>query len=205
MHIADYRLSSKVGFGTWVNKLPERTRSPRKMMPPVVNLPSPLTGLRFPHPALPFRSHEPALSEFPVDIWARLASRSIRRASTSLLAQRDARGHPGLRKALADYLGASRDVNCDAYQIVIVSGVQQALYILARVLLKSGDSVWMEDPGYFGAKTTFHNCECQGNPGTLDEHGISIQAGKRLAPRAKGLYVTPAHQAPDNTEYAKQF
>src|ERR1700730_16624496 len=84
-------LSTRVGFGTWVNKLPECTHQAKKLMPAVVNLPSPLTGLSFPRPAQPFRSHEPALSEFPVDIWARLAGRRIRRASTSLLAQRDGR------------------------------------------------------------------------------------------------------------------
>jgi GntR family transcriptional regulator/MocR family aminotransferase len=189
-------LRSRIGFGTWVSKLPDYNRLGKKLTPAVVNLPSPLTGLSFPHPAPPFRSHEPALNEFPVDIWARLASRCIRRASTSLLAQRDGRGHPALRKALAEYLGASRGINCDEDQIVIVSGVQQALDILARALLKPGDSVWMEDPGYFGAVTAFHNAKVKIVPVPIDERGISVEAGKRRAPRAKGVYVTPAHQFP---------
>src|SRR5258708_38222204 len=150
-------LSSKRGFGTWVNKLPEHTRRARKLLTIVAKLPSPLTGLTFLHPARPFRSHEPALSEFPVAIWARLASRCMRRASTSLLRQRDGRGHPALREALAEYLGVSLGVNCSPDQIVIVTGVQQALDILARALLKPGDSVWMEDPGYFGAVIAFGN------------------------------------------------
>jgi GntR family transcriptional regulator/MocR family aminotransferase len=60
-------------------------------------------------------------------------------------AQRDGRGHLALRQALAEYLGASRGVNCSPDQIVIVTGVQQALDILARVLLNPGDEVWMED------------------------------------------------------------
>ncbi len=189
-------LSSKRGFGTWVNKLPEHTRRARKLLTIVAKLPSPLTGLTFLHPARPFRSHEPALSEFPVAIWARLASRCMRRASTSLLRQRDGRGHPALREALAEYLGASRGVNCTADQIVIVTGVQQALDILARALLKPGDSVWMEDPGYFGAVIAFRNAGVKLVPVPIDEHGISVHAGRRRAPRAKGLYVTPAHQFP---------
>lgn len=189
-------LSSRVGFGTWVNKLPGCTHRARRLMPAIVNLPSPLTGLSFPHPAPPFRSHEPALNEFPADIWARLASRCIRRASTSLLAQRDSRGHPALRNILAGYLATSRGVNCDADQIVIVSGVQQALDILARVLLKPGDSVWMEDPGYFGAVTAFHNAGVKIVPVAIDAQGISVEAGERHVPRAKGVYVTPAHQFP---------
>jgi GntR family transcriptional regulator / MocR family aminotransferase len=189
-------LSSKRGFGTWVNKLPEHTHRARKMLPVVWMLPSPLTGLTFLHPARPFRSHESALSEFPVAIWARFASRCIRRASTSLLRQRDGRGHPALREALADYLGASRGVNCSPDQIVIVTGVQQALDILARALLKPGDTVWMENPGYFGSVIAFHNAGVKLAPVPIDEHGISVEAGKRRAPRAKAVYVTPAHQFP---------
>jgi GntR family transcriptional regulator/MocR family aminotransferase len=190
-------LRSKRGFGTWVNKLPEHTRRARRSPLPVVwKLPSPLTGLTFLHPARVFRSHEPALSEFPVAIWARLASRCFRRASTSLLRQRDGRGHPALREALAEYLGASRGVNCSPDQIVIVTGAQQAIDILARALLRPGDSVWMEDPGYFGAVIAFRNAGVKLVPVPIDEHGISVHAGRRRAPRAKGLYVTPAHQFP---------
>jgi len=189
-------LSSRRGFGTWGNKLPEHTRRARKLSPVVWKLPSPLTGLTFLHPALPFRSHEPALSEFPVAIWARLASRCIRRASTSLFRQRDGRGHPALREALAEYLGASRGVACSPDQIVIVTGVQQALDIVARALLRPGDSMWMEDPGYFGAVIAFRNAGVKLVPVPIDEHGLSVHAGRRRAPRAKAVYVTPAHQFP---------
>jgi GntR family transcriptional regulator/MocR family aminotransferase len=189
-------LSSRVGFGTWVNKLPRGTHRARKSLPAVFNLPSPLSGLSFLRPAPPFRSHEPALNEFPVGIWARLASRCIRRATASVLAQRDGRGDPALRSALAEYLGASRGVNCSAEQIVIVTGAQQALDILARVLLKPGDSVWMEDPGYFGAVTAFTNAGVRIVPVPIDQQGISIAAGRRRAARPKGVYVTPAHQFP---------
>ena len=79
---------------------------------------------------------------------------------------------------------------------MIVSGVQQALDILARVLLQPGDSVWMEDPGYFGAVTAFRNAGAEVVPVPIDEQGICVNVGKRHAPRAKGVYVTPAHQFP---------
>jgi GntR family transcriptional regulator / MocR family aminotransferase len=189
-------VSSRPGCGTWVNKLPEFTRRARKFLPVVTKLPSPMTGLAFPHPAPPFRSHEPALSEFPVAIWARLASRCIRGASTGLLRQRDGRGHPALREALAEYLGASRGVNCSPDQIVIVTGVQQALDILARALFRPEDTIWMEDPGYFGAVMAFRNAGVKLVPVPIDEQGLFVDAGRKRAPRAKGVYVTPAHQFP---------
>jgi GntR family transcriptional regulator/MocR family aminotransferase len=77
-----------------------------------------------------------------------------------------------LREAIAHYLGLSRGIGCTADQIVIVSGVQQALDLLARLLLKPSAKVWMEDPGYFGAR------------------------GRRMGAAAAGAYVTPAHQFP---------
>src|SRR6185295_9290440 len=83
-----------------------------------------------------FRCFEPALDQFPVDIWARLSSRRLRRISRTLLANGDARGYRPLREAVAEYLGMSRGVRCTADQVLIVTGVQQALDLVTRVLIK---------------------------------------------------------------------
>lgn len=190
-------LRTRVGAGTFVNeRLPARHSAAPK--PPAVarRLPAPLTGLALFHTPRPFRCYEPAIAEFPVDIWARIASRRLRQASTSLLAGRGTRGYAPLREALAGYLGSSRGVNCSADQIVMVSGVQQALDLLARLLLKPGDAVWMEDPGYFGAITAFRNAGARIVPIPVDEHGLSARQGRRLCRTAKAAYVTPAHQFP---------
>ncbi len=194
---AEGYLQGKVGGGTWVNKrLPAHPAGARK--PPVFarRLPAPLTGLNFLHAARPFRCHEPAIAEFPMDIWARIGSRRFRRASSSMLAGRDTRGYGPLREAIAGYLGYSRGVNCSAGQIVIVSGVQQALDLLARLLLKPGDPVWIEDPGYFGAATAFRNAGARLVPVPVDDHGLSVAHGRRMCAAAKGAYLTPAHQFP---------
>ena len=190
-------LRSQVGAGTWINeRLPQNLFRSRQAPVPVWSRPARLTRLRFPHPARPFRAHEPALAEFPAEVWARVASRRLRRASSALLAGGDVRGHAPLCAAIAEYLGASRGVNCSPDQVVIVSGVQQALDLLARVLLKPGDPVWMEDPGYFGAVTAFDNVGARLIPVPVDEQGLSVSRGKQLCARAKGVYLTPAHQFP---------
>ena len=98
-----------------------------------------------------FRSYEPAIDLFPVNLWSRVAGRVLRHAPRSLYGQGDARGYLPLRKAIAEYVGAARGVRCDADQIVITSGTQQGLDLIARMLLDPGDAVWMEDPGYPGA------------------------------------------------------
>jgi len=189
-------LSSKVGAGTWVAELPEAPLRKKIPLPEVLRLPSALQGLSFPHPGRPFRSHEPALSEFPIEIWSRLAGRRWRGATVSVLGQSDPRGHRALRNALAEYLALSRGVNCSADQIVIVSGVQQALDLLARILVRPGDPVWIEDPGYFGALIAFKNAGAKIVPVPVDKDGISVAAGRRRAFHAKCAYLTPAHQFP---------
>jgi GntR family transcriptional regulator/MocR family aminotransferase len=101
-----------------------------------------------------------------------------------------------LRDAVADYLRATRGVRCNSQQIVIVSGAQQALDLLARLLLQEHDQVWMEDPGYFGASIAFGNVGAEIIPVPVDEEGLSVSAGERICPHARGVYLTPAHQFP---------
>src|SRR6266478_1069080 len=98
-----------------------------------------------------FRGYEPAIDLFPVELWARIAARVYRKAPRSLYGQGDAGGYPPLRRAIAEYVGHSRGVRCSSEQIIVTSGAQQALDLLARVLLDPGDEVWMEDPGYPGS------------------------------------------------------
>ncbi|HLY18012.1 MAG TPA: PLP-dependent aminotransferase family protein [Bryobacteraceae bacterium] len=194
---AEGYLHGRVGAGTWINeRLPAPRAGARVPPAPARKLPAPLNGLSYLHAARPFRCHEPAIAEFPMDIWARIAGRRLRRASSSLLAGRDTRGYAPLREAIAGYLGYSRGVNCSADQVVIVSGVQQALDLLARLLLKPGDAVWLEDPGYFGAATAFRNAGARIIPVPVDERGLSLTQGKRLCAVPKTAYVTPAHQFP---------
>ena len=101
-----------------------------------------------------------------------------------------------LRHAIAEYLRTSRGVRCGAEQIVIVSGIQQALDLLARLLLKRRDPIWMEDPGYFGASIAFGTAGARIIPVPVDEEGLSVSAGVKLCPHAKGVYLTPGHQFP---------
>jgi GntR family transcriptional regulator/MocR family aminotransferase len=191
---AEGYLRSQVGAGTFVDeRLPAHQTGAKR--PPAVarRLPAPLTGLTLFHPARPFRCYEPAIVEFPADVWARLASRRLRQVSAALLAGSGTRGYGPLREALAAYLGSSRGVNCSVDRIVIVSGVQQALDLLARLLTNPGDAVWMEDPGYFGAARAFRNAGARIVPVPVDEHGLSVSLGRRACRVAKGAYLTPAH------------
>lgn len=190
-------LICRIGAGSWVNQnLPAHLLSTKRRQPRLRNLPLPLRGLAFSRPAHPFRAYEPAISEFPMNIWARVAGRRLRKASTSLLGGDDPRGFAVLREAIATYLGSSRGVNCSPDQIVIVSGAQQGLDLIARLLVKPGEPVWMENPGYFGATAAFRNARATIIPVPTDAEGLLVSKGIQLCNRAKAAYVTPAHQCP---------
>jgi GntR family transcriptional regulator/MocR family aminotransferase len=87
-------------------------------------------------------------------------------------------------------------VNCAAESVVVVSGVQQGLDLIARVLIKPGEAVWMEDPGYFGAIAAFRQAGARIIPVPVDQAGLSVSQGEKLCKLAKAAYVTPAHQFP---------
>jgi GntR family transcriptional regulator/MocR family aminotransferase len=143
-----------------------------------------------------FRAHEPAIDLFPVSLWARIASRVLRHAPRSLYGQGDAAGYRPLRKVISEYVGASRGVRCSPDQVIITSGAQQGLDLIARLLLDPGDRVWMEDPGYPGAWQTFRAAGAHIVPVPVDQDGLNVEAARKLSAQAKMAYVTPANQFP---------
>ena len=195
----------RVGSGTQVNRIASAPSVQTAGSKPPVYVrrvisdyvrPKPWIGLVAPQGIRPFSMREPAIAEFPAELWGSIAARRARTFRSWLQTDDDGRGYRPLRDAIAGYLGSSRGVRCSPEQIIVVSGVQQALDLLARVLLKPGDPVWMEDPGYFGATIAFGNAGAKMIPVPLDEQGISVSAGLRMCPHAKGAYVTPGHQFP---------
>ncbi len=78
----------------------------------------------------------------------------------------------------------------------MVSGVHQALDLTARLLLDPGDRVWMEDPGYFGARAVLEAAELEIVPVRVDEQGLDVAHGAQGRSRARLVYTTPAHQSP---------
>lgn len=147
-------------------------------------------------PPRPFRSGAPALDLFPVDLWGRLLARAWKRSSPRSLGYGDPAGHPPLRAAIARYLRAARGLACTDDQVVVCAGSQQAIDLVGRVLLDEGDSVWIEDPGYVMALASLRANGQRVVAVPVDEHGLDVEAGKRAAPDAKLVYVTPARQVP---------
>ncbi len=199
-------LCSRVGAGTWTSDrvLPRQPSGLDPVLPPTYirrttesyRRPKAFAGLSLSGPSRPFRMGDADLKEFPWRLWARLASKRARSPGSWLTTGNDPRGYLPLREAIAHYLGSARGVGCPASQIILVSGTQQALDLLARVLLKPGDKVWLEDPGYFGALLAFESAGAKILPVHVDSEGIQVARGKAAGTGASGAYVTPAHQFP---------
>jgi GntR family transcriptional regulator/MocR family aminotransferase len=132
---------------------------------------------------------------FPYDIWRRLLARYLSTDDTMLSRYGSVAGFNPLRSAVADYLRRMRGVRCSSEQVVIVSGIQQALDILARLLLEVGDEVLVETPGYPDAFKLFrlHHAKLTALP--VDDNGFPVEKIPASS-RARFAFVTPSNQFP---------
>jgi GntR family transcriptional regulator/MocR family aminotransferase len=141
-----------------------------------------------------FRTDLPALELFPATLWAQVTGRVLRRASTRLFLGCEPLGHWPLRDAVAAHLRSARGARCEPEQIAIVSGVQEALDLAARLLVDPGDRVGLEDPGYGGAARVFSAVGAHLVPIRVDPEGLVVD--QRRLHGVRLVYVTPAHQYP---------
>lgn len=140
-----------------------------------------------------FVAGSPDLQAFPTDLWRQLMQRRWRHDAADLMFYGDPQGLPALREAIARYLTQSRGVRCTAAQVLVLTSSQQALQLLSATLLDEGDAVWMEDPGYAGARTAFAASGAQRVDMALDDQGATLDP-TRPCPRL--IYLTPSHQFP---------
>jgi len=144
----------------------------------------------------PFRPSGPALDAFPAKLWLSLVQKHWKQRTSELLAFGDPAGLFRLRQAIAAYLTAARAVRCAAEQVIIVAGAQQALDLLARLLVDPGDAVWIEEPGYLGARAALQAAGARLVPVPVDNEGLNVQVGVGRGESARLIYVTPSHQFP---------
>ena len=143
-----------------------------------------------------FISGQPALDLFPYALWARLLARRARQSLREHAGYQPPAGYAPLREAIATHLGITRGVRCAPEQIIITSGAQGSLDLIARTLLAPGDAAWIEDPGYFGAQGALLAAEARVVPVPVDAEGLVVPAGRERAPAARLAFVTPSHQFP---------
>ena len=105
----------------------------------------------------------------------------------------DTRGLPALRAALTSYLRRSRAVRCDPGQILVTRGVSASLSLVAAALLRPGDRVGIEEPGYGAARSVLQAHGARLVPCRVDSDGLVVA---ELPGDLRMIYTTPAHQYP---------
>jgi GntR family transcriptional regulator / MocR family aminotransferase len=190
-------ITGRVGAGTFVSDdLPgagHRTGATGEILRPRP-IWDDLTPLVVEHPAeFDFRPGIPDARLFPFQSWRRLVARELTATAVGAGHYADPAGHAGLREAIAGHIGVSRGVQATAGDIVVTNGTQQAVDLIARVLLAPGDQVAVEDPCYrpTGRLLATLGAKVSGVP--VDDQGMVVDAiptGTRL------VYVTPSHQFP---------
>ena len=147
-------------------------------------------------PPRAFRLGTPGVDLFPVGLWSRLASRRLRSVTSAQLDYGDPAGLRALREAIASHVQTARGTRCEADQVVMVAGAQQGFELVCRLLLDPGDRVWMEEPGYPGARSALRAAGARIVPVPVDAQGLDVARGARRAGDARLAYVTPSHQYP---------
>lgn len=140
-----------------------------------------------------FAAGSPDLRAFDHALWRQLTARQLRSQPAALMRYGDPQGRQDLREALTAYLTQSRAVACTAQQLLVLTSSQQALQLLATTLIDPGQRVWIEDPGYRGARTAFEAAGATLVPLPVDTHGLVPDF---TLPPPRLIYLTPSHQYP---------
>ncbi|HEY0701735.1 MAG TPA: PLP-dependent aminotransferase family protein [Candidatus Acidoferrales bacterium] len=133
------------------------------------------------------------IETFPFEMWRRILLRHMRRAPVRQLDYGAAAGSETLREAIAGHVRRSRAAVCDASQVIVLNGSQQALDLIARVLVDRGDGVAIEDPQYQGAREIFRAAGARLLPVAVDGEGLDPA---RLPAEVRMAFITPSHQFP---------
>jgi GntR family transcriptional regulator/MocR family aminotransferase len=196
--VAEGYLDARVGAGTYVAAARRERRPRRQVADPLrpragwTFAPLPVTGGTA-APRYDFRTGIPDARLFPFDTWRRLVAAEMRLRANSPGTYAEPSGHPALRAAIARYLGVSRSVRASGDDVLVTNGTQHALDLIARVLVRPGEVVAVEEPGYPPARRLFASLSARVVGVPVDAEGLVVAA---LPANARLVYATPSHQFP---------
>ncbi len=145
-------------------------------------------------PQRSFRLGIPDARHFPHALWRRLTARVLRRNEHEPFVYAPSEGIPSLREAIAAHVAFARAIACDAGDVLVTSGAQQALDLIARLLVTPGETrVAVEEPGYPPVRAAFAAAGARLVPVPVDAEGLCVE---RLPGDVKIISVTPSHQSP---------
>jgi len=154
------------------------------------------------HPLHAFWTRQPFcpgqfdFSLFPQALWNRLQQRQLRRADPAQLEPGEPGGAPELRRAIAEHVRATRGVRCEPGQVIITDGTGESIDLVARLMCDPGDTVVLEDPGYWAASQVLADHGLRLRPLPVDAQGLPVPALRRGERAPRMAYLTPSNQFP---------
>ena len=205
--LAEGYAQGRTGSGTYVSddlsgvldlKAPRRTPEPAaapRLPARALELADVPVGAQ---PAAPqmFSNGRTLMDARALDAWSVSTRRALRTLGPEHFGYAEPAGDPRLRSAIADYVRAARGVVCAPEQVIVTAGAQHAVDLAVRLLLRDGDKVWLEDPGYLQTRQALDAAGAETCSVPVDRAGLVVQAGVQSAPDARAAFVTPSHQFP---------
>jgi len=154
---------------------------------------------RAPEPEIPFYAWRIARDATPLRDFKQLMSRFSLTSGEEMLLdyQEDPLGHRPLREAIAKYLEKSKGIKADPQQILIVTGLPQALNLISRIHLERGDLAVVEEPCYPPVRKGFESEGASTVCLKVDSEGLMVdQLLRTPSLRVRLVYLTPTHQFP---------
>ena len=144
----------------------------------------------------------PNPASFPVPEIAEAARKVIEESGASALQYSTTEGYKPLRQWIANRYKVRKGMNVDPDDILITTGSQQALDLVAKVIINAGDPVVMEKPGYLGAIQAFSIFRPDWRSVVLEEDGPDLDALDKVLTGAKLFYAVTSFQNPSGLSYS---
>lgn len=153
-----------------------------------------------------FASAIPDPSIFPIEGFKKALNTVLDRDKGFAFGYQESNGYEPLRETLSNYLFKECSIKVDADNIQIVSGAQQGIDIIGKVLLNSGDYVITENPTYPGAVAVFKSrgANVIGVPMEKDGINLEILEEKLIKYKPKLIYLMTTYQSPTTISYSKE-
>jgi GntR family transcriptional regulator / MocR family aminotransferase len=210
-------VEARAGGGTYVSReLPEPVPRPFSRRPPRAGVPAALGFDLAPAPASTL--DVPAGVEPPLALWggvpdlrlvphaalARAYRRAMRQAGSRLLAYADPCGLPRLRAAIASRVSRERGIAAGPEAVLVTRGSQMSIDLIARALVRKGQTVVIEELGYRPAWSALERAGAVLAPVRVDAGGLDTGQLARLCARraVRAVYVTPHHHYPTTVAMA---
>ncbi|MFH0880308.1 MAG: PLP-dependent aminotransferase family protein [Lentisphaerota bacterium] len=143
---------------------------------------------------------------FPVEAIAEAAAWVLKSSGSAALQYSSSEGFLPLRRHVAENILSKRGISTTAEHVLITSGSQQGLDLVAKVFIDQGDPVFMESPAYLSAIQAFELCQPQFVGIPIGPEGLDLDAldqNRLTYPQAKLLYVVPNFQNPTGLCYSE--